>query len=188
MIYLYIKTHNVTGLKYLGKTINKDPHSYKGSGKVWKRHIKKHGYDVTTKILYATDNPEDFSKVSLHFSEKYDIVNSKEFANLIPETGDGGIPTWSKESRKKLSENLKSRNFCPNPGYNTEEQRLKISQSMQLYLSNESNKKEHLTKLHSEANRKKAAKTMSELKWCNDGVRNYRLKEIPVGLYSGRLK
>jgi len=53
-IYLYVKTHNQTGLKYLDKTISSDPHLYQGSGTVWKRHIKKHGYDVTTEILLET--------------------------------------------------------------------------------------------------------------------------------------
>jgi len=49
--YLYVKTHNVTGLNYLGYTTAKDPHNYKGSGTYWKRHIKKYGYDFTTSIL-----------------------------------------------------------------------------------------------------------------------------------------
>jgi len=49
-IYLYLKTHNKTGLKYLGKTIQ-NPYKYQGSGEYWIPHIKKHGYDVTTKIL-----------------------------------------------------------------------------------------------------------------------------------------
>ena len=55
MIYLYLKTHNLTGLKYLGKTI-KDPYEYSGSGIVWTRHLKSHGNDVTTEILFATNN------------------------------------------------------------------------------------------------------------------------------------
>ena len=38
MIYLYKKTHNKTGLKYLGKTISKDPYTYSGSGVYWTRH------------------------------------------------------------------------------------------------------------------------------------------------------
>lgn len=40
-IYLYLKTHNKTGLKYLGKTVSVDPHLYQGSGTIWRRHIKK---------------------------------------------------------------------------------------------------------------------------------------------------
>jgi hypothetical protein len=40
-IYLYVKTHNNTGMKYLGKTTKPDPHKYPGSGKRWTRHLKK---------------------------------------------------------------------------------------------------------------------------------------------------
>ena len=53
--YLYIKTHNKTGLRYFGKTTN-NPFQYKGSGKHWLAHIKKHGNDISTEILgYYTD-------------------------------------------------------------------------------------------------------------------------------------
>lgn len=34
-IYLYVKRHNATGLRYLGKTTAKDPYRYKGSGVEW---------------------------------------------------------------------------------------------------------------------------------------------------------
>jgi transposase len=54
LIYLYVKTHNKTGLKYLGKTTKLDPHKYSGSGKRWLRHLKKHGFDYTTEILLVT--------------------------------------------------------------------------------------------------------------------------------------
>ena len=89
-IYLYLKTHNVTGLKYLGKT-EKDPFKYQGSGKHWTRHINKHGYDVTTEILFETTDKEEFKKVGLEYSKKWNIVESKEFANLMEETGTGGF-------------------------------------------------------------------------------------------------
>lgn len=89
MIYLYLKTHNVTGLKYLGKTI-RDPFTYKGSGKHWKRHIRKHGYDVTTEILFQTEDKEELKRIGLEYSEKWKVVESEEFANFIPEIGDGG--------------------------------------------------------------------------------------------------
>ena len=50
-IYLYIKTHNKTGLKYLGKTKNSNPHKYTGSGTTWLEHIKHYGRDISTEIL-----------------------------------------------------------------------------------------------------------------------------------------
>lgn len=60
-IYLYKKTHNKTGLQYLGKTKSKDPHKYKGSGVYWTSHIKKHGYDVTTEILRECSTMEEIA-------------------------------------------------------------------------------------------------------------------------------
>ncbi len=90
MIYLYLKTHNITGLKYLGKTKCKDPHKYQGSGKLWKRHIKKHGYNVTTEILFESDDPDKIKEKGLYYSNLYDVVSSNDFANLKEESGDGG--------------------------------------------------------------------------------------------------
>lgn len=68
MIYLYVKTHNITKLKYFGKT-KKDPYIYKGSGKYWLNHIKKHGYDVTTEIIYQSTNLNDIKEKGIYFSE-----------------------------------------------------------------------------------------------------------------------
>lgn len=104
-IYLYLKTHNKTGLKYLGKTV-KDPFTYQGSGNYWLNHINKHGYDVTTEVLFETDDMEEFKKVALEFSNKLNIVESNEFANLVVEQGVGG-PTFTgkhhtEEAREKI--------------------------------------------------------------------------------------
>ena len=97
MIYLYKKTHNETGLQYLGKTI-RDPYKYPGSGLYWKRHIKEHGNDVTTEVLFQTEDKEEFKKVAIEYSNKLDIVKSKEWANFREETGHGG---FSKEAQQK---------------------------------------------------------------------------------------
>ena len=53
---LYVKTHQVTGLKYLGQTSKSDPHKYTGSGKYWLRHIKQHGKNWDTEILLESQN------------------------------------------------------------------------------------------------------------------------------------
>jgi hypothetical protein len=112
MTTLYIKTHNKTGLKYFGKTIKEDVHQYRGSGKYWKRHIKVHGYDVTTEI-YAQfeDNDPMIEIVGLKFSADNQITNSNDWANLKPETGrDGGGHKHSEETRRKISESNKGKN------------------------------------------------------------------------------
>jgi hypothetical protein len=89
-IYLYKKTHNITGLKYLGKTINPNPHEYKGSGTVWIRHIKKHGYDVTTEILKECNDNSEIKYWGQHYSNLWNVVQDVTWANLKPEEGDGG--------------------------------------------------------------------------------------------------
>jgi hypothetical protein len=101
--YLYVKTHNVTGLKYLGKTIRKDPHKYTGSGLHWKRHLKVHGYDYTTEILKECSSKEDVCIWGLYYSELWNVVESDEWANLIPESGKGGIVAHTEEAKAKMS-------------------------------------------------------------------------------------
>jgi len=84
---LYLKTHNVTGMKYLGQT-TRNPYKYKGSGVYWRRHIEMYGNNVTTEILYQSDNQDNFEKVCIDYSAKFDVVNNKMFANLIEEHGN----------------------------------------------------------------------------------------------------
>lgn len=104
-IYLYLKTHNKTGLKYLGKTA-RNPHTYKGSGKHWLRHIEKHGYDITTEILFETTDVEEFKRVAFETSKKLNVVESEEFANLVHEVGDGGANNVGREFSDSWKENL----------------------------------------------------------------------------------
>lgn len=116
MIYLYVKTHNVTGLKYFGKTTKKDPFKYKGSGKYWSRHLKKYGNYVSTEIIGEFLLENEASDFALNFSKENNIVESTEWANLKEENGLDGSPIgvkFSKEHRKKLSEANMGK--CHNP-------------------------------------------------------------------------
>lgn len=98
IIYLYKKTHNQTGLKYLGQTKSKDPYKYKGSGKYWKNHINKHGYDVTTEILRECSSMKEISHWGKYYSKLWNVVLSDEWANLKPESGDHGwTPHYGKD-------------------------------------------------------------------------------------------
>ena len=107
MITLYIKTHNITGLKYFGKTTKEDIEKYTGSGLYWTRHIKKHDYDVTTEI-YAQfeDECDELIVCALKFSKDNNIVESKEWANMKVENGKDGNPkdiVFSDLHRENLS-------------------------------------------------------------------------------------
>lgn len=103
-MYLYIKQHNQTGMKYFGKTL-KNPHTYKGSGKYWKRHLKKYGNDVSTIAVYEFDTLEELSTFAIKFSHDNNIVESDQWANLIIENGLDGMPegfTMKEEQKQKL--------------------------------------------------------------------------------------
>lgn len=93
--YLYVKTHNQTGLKYLGQT-SSNPYTYRGSGTRWVNHLKKHGNDVFTEILLETDDKSVIKEKGIEYSNLFNIVESLEWANLKIEEGDGGWSTWNK--------------------------------------------------------------------------------------------
>jgi len=112
VIYLYIKTHNKTGLKYLGKTNSKNPHKYKGSGKYWKLHCDKHGYDYKTEIIFVSKNADEIKQKGMFYSNLFDIVKSNEWANLKEESGDGGGVKGrllSEETKNKISTTQKGK-------------------------------------------------------------------------------
>jgi hypothetical protein len=88
---LLVQTHNVTGLKYFCKTIHLEKaHWYKGSGTVWKRHLKKHGNDVSTGIMGVYYDRQRCVEAALEFSRTHNIVASKEWANLVEENAETG--------------------------------------------------------------------------------------------------
>ena len=92
--YLYIKEHSITGLKYFGKTTTKNPLKYKGSGVDWGLHLEQNGKEhvITTHLLGPFTDAADISEFALFFSEEFDIVASKDWANMKEENGlDGGF-------------------------------------------------------------------------------------------------
>jgi len=117
IIYLYKKTHNKTGLQYLGKTKSTNPHLYQGSGTYWTDHINVHGYDVTTEILRECSSNEEVKEWGIYYSQLWNIVDERDefgkktWANLKEETGDGGWEVnpflgknHSEETKQVLSE------------------------------------------------------------------------------------
>jgi len=94
-IYLYKKTHNITGLSYLGKT-TQDPFKYPGSGKYWLRHLQNHGNDVTTMVLKECQSNDEVKECGIFYSHQWNVVESDLWANLKPEEGDGMTSTTAK--------------------------------------------------------------------------------------------
>ena len=84
---LMVKQHTTTGLKYLCITSRKNWQRYTGSGTRWRRHLQKHGVTFTTELLYESTDYDEFVNVCKYYSNLYDVANSAEFANVIPEAG-----------------------------------------------------------------------------------------------------
>lgn len=112
--YLYVKTHSITGLKYLGQTRSKDPHKYPGSGKYWANHLKKHGKYYTTEILKECATADELSHWGHYYSDLWNVTDSNDWANLKPESGSGGWyligelnPQKRPEVREKTSIGMK---------------------------------------------------------------------------------
>ena len=85
---LLVKTHNPTGIKYFCKTTRLTRlNTYTGSGTLWKRLINKHGKDISTGVVGIYYDEKRCNEAALQYSKEWDIVNSKEWANLIEENG-----------------------------------------------------------------------------------------------------
>ena len=116
---LYIKKHSITGLRYFGKTTAKNADLYLGSGTRWKRHLTKHGKErVITEWLSGWYTDSNLIKQdALFISEQFNVVNSKEWANLAPENGLNGGALRAKgfkasaTTRKRMSVNKKVKQY-----------------------------------------------------------------------------
>lgn len=122
---LMVKTHNVTGLKYLCITRRKEWQEYPGSGVYWTAHLNKHGYNFSTELLFESVDYNVFVEKCKYYSDLWDVAKNKEFANRVPEygysCGDGrGNTNWDlwranrtaeqrKEQSRKAAETNKKR-------------------------------------------------------------------------------
>lgn len=127
IIYLYVKTHRKTGIKYLGKT-SKNPFKYLGSGINWLIHIKEYGKDISTEILKECSSNEELSKWGRYYSDLWKVAESDEWANKIPETGGSAqgrkrpqaaveITAQKNKGKKRTEEFRKNRSGIHNSFY-----------------------------------------------------------------------
>ena len=121
--WLYIKQHNITGLKYFGMTTQLDPIKYRGSGKYWRLHLKTHGNKVSTIWYQLFTDQESLTSYALNFSIENNIIESDDWANLLFEDGVGNIgKPHTEETRRKIKEKRKFQII-------TEDTKRKISES-----------------------------------------------------------
>lgn len=215
MYYLYVKIHQVTGLKYLGQT-KQDPFKYKGSGLYWRLHLNKHGNHLETEIIKECSDQLDLRRWGEYYSNLWNIIESDEWANLKPEIGDGGCPKGtglgrkhSAETRAKISASKKGVPINRVASV-SEETKTKISETLRgRKRSAEAIQKQLETKAkngpfqHSETTKAKLRKPISEETrakrisnhtrptknhfWANNGIIQALVLELPRGWYKGRL-
>ena len=128
--FLYIKQHTVTGMLYFGKTVQKDPITYRGSGKLWTLHFRKHGKDSIETLWYCLFTEiETLVKTALHFSIQNDIVNSTNWANLMLESGLNGSEGYKFTEEQKLNMSIAQRNIT-RTYVQTEEHKQRVSNAL----------------------------------------------------------
>ena len=177
-VTLYIATHNITGMKYFGKTtkwFTEDDlqKNYKGSGKYWSRHKKKHGDNEVTmeiyKICSLNESDEDYVKpIALQFSEENNIVKSEDWANLEFENGINGASPGrvvSVETKEKQKNSITGKTH-------SEESKLKMSESRQ------GEKHWNFGKTHSEETKEKIKTSTKE------SMQKYTGKNNPMNTHN----
>lgn len=132
--FLLLKQHIKTGLKYLCFHYGTKDNcfTYTGSGAYWKKHIAKHGTKlINTVILFETKTKNKIRAQGLKYSDLWDVVNSKDFANLVREDGSGGHEAMqTPEVRERAANSLRKRIEA---GNFTEKERLRgINQSIRI--------------------------------------------------------
>ena len=139
MTTLYIAEHNVTGLKYFGRTVNHHTiedlqKKYHGSGTYWKNHLKKHGDNITMKILHSSEDAELIKSLALMYSKFWNIVESSDYANLIIEDGTISCGMLGLKHSEETKEKLR----LANTGFiHTDETKEKISVALKKYVKSE---------------------------------------------------
>ena len=207
---LYLKTHNITGLKYLGYTKQNDPYSYEGSGTIWKRHIKKHGYDVTTDILFRSDSLDEIKEKGIYYSNLWQVVSSNEFANLKEERGSGGwdhyngtekhLRVISEIGRRTIGKLLADYGHIH--GFTKDSERTKEASKKgharlkQLYPNGTMHGKTHTEESKKIISEKASIRQTGSgnnqygTMWINNGIRNMKIhktSDIPEGFRRGRI-
>jgi hypothetical protein len=185
--WLYVKQHSVTGLKYFGKTTSKDPHRYNGSGRYWLRHLKVHGKNITTVWCQLFFDKSELIEYAKNFSIKNNIVESKEWANLIPEAGyedGGGIkgrigPPHSEETKSKIREARKNQKSPMTGKSHSEETKEKIRQkritqvfSEESYIKRSNSLKGHI---FSKERNQKISRALTGRKFSPDTIEKMRI-------------
>jgi group I intron endonuclease len=194
---IYCYTNKVTGKKYIGQTIHpeqrKRNHLHEAmerdSDYYFHRSIRKHGWDnFDYEVL--EENVENLNERENHYIGMYDTLWPNGYNQCPAAALDKTAIEKMKETKRKqfaamTEEERRTRVECmvqANIGSKrTEETKKKMSESMKKYLAEN-------PRVLSEERKRKTSETVSQQKWCNDGIRNYRMKDVPENFFLGKIK
>lgn len=89
-MFVYQWTNKINGKKYIGRHGGEMSSTYKGSGKYFRRALKKYGEENFERvILVECDTIDDCKKWEQYFLDLYDAAHNDEFYNISPNS-DGG--------------------------------------------------------------------------------------------------
>jgi group I intron endonuclease len=197
IIYSYLNKH--TNKRYIGQTINPDQRkrnhlheaTKNNSQYYFHRSIRKYGWDsFIYEVLEEVEDRSLLDERENYYIEKYNTIWPNGYnqciANSLDETAIEKMrqtkinryENMTEEEKRLLVEPMVQANLGRK---HSEETNRKRSESLKKYL------KEN-PRVISEERKRKTSITVSQQKWCNDGVRNYRLKEIPEGFKKGKIK
>jgi hypothetical protein len=175
--YLMVKTHNITGLKYLCQTKKKDPYKYLGSGIEWTKHLKIHGLSIHTEIILTTTDKQELGTVGRYYSNVWRITSAmddfgnKIWANLIPETA-GGQGLFLEKSKQKLKDS-----------WSDPETKIKRSKAIRDSLNSPESKKKMSDKqiiIKNDPFYKEKNKKMTTDSWKDPSIREKRISRLRI--------
>tara|TARA_B100000902_G_C26687159_1_gene610654 strand:- start:73 stop:522 length:450 start_codon:yes stop_codon:yes gene_type:complete len=87
LIHICKKTHKVTGLMYICKT-EQDPFKYEGSGIEWRQHLREHGKEHDTEVLFSSEDRDEVRQFCLDYAKTNpEYWKKEEYANMLLESG-----------------------------------------------------------------------------------------------------
>lgn len=89
-MFVYIWENKINGMKYIGKCQDTPDSNYIGSGKYFKRAVKKYGIENFERTIIETcDNADELKDREKYWLDYYDAANSNEYYNISPNSGGG---------------------------------------------------------------------------------------------------
>lgn len=89
-MFVYLWTNNINNKKYIGRCAKSIHSNYKGSGKYFKRALKKYGEEnFTRQILKRCDSIDECKKWEQYYLDLYDAANDGNFYNIMPNSHGG---------------------------------------------------------------------------------------------------